>query len=48
MYYAEMRCDARDHNKTLNFSFPRKHNYDETVATHNQVHYRRQFIKKSK
>jgi len=41
MYYAEMRCDAMYRSyQTLTF-LSRKHNYDDTVATHNQVKYRR-------
>jgi len=39
-----MHCDAIDHIQTQ-ISFTRKHNYDETEATRNQVKYRRQFIK---
>jgi len=40
MYYAEkeMHCDAIDYTiPKLKHFFPRNHNYDETVATYNQV-----------
>jgi len=42
-----MQCDAIDHIQTQTFHSPRKHTYDETVATRNQVKYRKQFINRN-